>query len=207
MAATYLRFGSIGKTFIYKTLIGAVCLLLFAPQAMAVENPQVVVKNGTDQVLRLLREYPINIPTQRNQIRAVVDKYFDFDEIARRALGPRWNRESPAKQQAFEREFSQLLFNTYVGKIEQYSNEKITFKQKSMEGDHAVVESMIAGNGSQPITVDYYLRLKDGNWKVYDVAIEGMGLVSNYRRQFDEILVRNSFDDLLMRLRQQVARG
>ena len=100
-----------------------------------------------------------------------------------------------------------MLFNTYIGRVEKYTNEKITYNQKRREGDYAVIEALVTGGQPGAIPIDYYLRLEDGNWKVYDVVIEGMGLVTNYRDQFNSILSRSSFDDLLRQLKNKIAQS
>ncbi len=207
MIAANSQIGRVIKRLISKTLISLVCLCLCASQAIAAENPQAVVKTGTGQALQLLKEYPENTQARRQRIWAVVNQYFDFDAIAKRALGPPWNEQPPEKQQEFTRDFSRLLFNTYIGKIEKYTNEKITYSQKQMGSHHAVIEARVVGDQSGTIPIDYYLHLEDGDWKVYDVDVEGMSLAINYRDQFSEILSRSSFDDLLMQLREKVAQS
>jgi len=201
MIAARLQIGWVSRGTIFKTLISALCLCLWASQVIAAENPRVVVKTGTDQVLNLLKQYKEDTRVRRDKIRAVVDEYFDFDEISKHALGPRWNEQPPAKQQEFTRDFSGLLFNTYIRRIEKYTNEKITYNQKQTEGNYAVIEALVAGGQSGAVPIDYYLHIRDGKWKVYDVIIDGIGLVTNYRSQFEAILLRSSFDDLLRQLK------
>jgi phospholipid transport system substrate-binding protein len=209
MIEAYSHVGWVSRPLTSKMLISVLCLCLWASQAIAADDPQVVIKTGTDQVLKLLKKYPENTQVRREKIRVAVDRYvdeyFDFDEIAKHALGTRWNEQSPEKQQEFTRDFSQLLFNTYIGKIEKFTNGKITYNQKQIGGNLAVIETLEAGDQSGRVPIDYYLRLKDGKWKVYDVSIEGIGLVTNYRSQFESILLRNSFDDLLKQLKQKIA--
>ena len=205
MIAAHSQIRRVNRSHIAKTLVSLLCLCLWASRALAAENPQAVVKTGTDQVLQLLKQYPESSGVRRGKIRAVVDQYFDFDAIAKRALGPRWNEEPPEKQQEFTRDFSQLLFDTYIRRIEKYTNERIAYKQKQTGGDYAVIEAVVAGGQSGTIPIDYYLRLEDGKWKVYDVVIEGIGLVTNYHSQFESILMRSSFDDLLRQLKEKIA--
>lgn len=209
MIAAYSPIGLVSRRPISKVLISVLCLYLRAPQAIAANDPQAVIKTGTDQVLELLKKYPENTQVRREKIRTAVDKYvdeyFDFDEIAKHALGTRWNEQPPEKQQEFTRDFSQLLFNTYIGKIEKYAFEKMTYNQKQIGGNCAVIEALEAGDQSGKVSIDYYLRLKDGKWKVYDVAIDGIGLVTDYRCQFETILLRKSFDDLLRQLKEKIA--
>jgi phospholipid transport system substrate-binding protein len=203
--------GRMSKCVISKTLIIVVCLGLTVSPGMAVEDPDVQVKNGMDKVLQLLKEYPGDMQVRREKIRNVVDKDFDFTEMAKRALGPRWKTVSPEKRQEFTRDFSQLIFNVYIRKMEKYANEKIkieiNFSPKKMEGEFAVVDALVVGNQSGKIAVDYYLTRKNGNWKVYDVMIEGIDLALNYRSQFDLILSTGSFDDLLQQLKTKNAQS
>jgi phospholipid transport system substrate-binding protein len=207
MIVTQSQIGWLSKRPVSKMLIWVVCLCLWASHAIAAENPQGVIKTGTDKVLQLLKQYPENTQVRREKIRAAVNEYFDFDEIAKRALGPRWKKQPPEKQQEFTQCFSQLLFNIYIRRVEKYTNEKITYNQKQREGDYAVIEALVGGGQSGTIPVVYYLRLKDGDWKVYDVVIEGVGLVTNYRDQFNAILSRSSFDDLLRKLKEKIAQS
>ena len=208
MIEAYSHVGWASRPLISKMLISVFCLCLWASQAIAADDPQAVIKTGTDQVLKLLKKYPENTQVRREKIRVAVDRYvdeyFDFDEIAKHALGTRWNEQPPEKQQEFTRDFSQLLFNTYIGKIGKYTNENITYNQKQIGGNCAVIEALGAGDQSSKVPIDYYLRLKDGKWKVYDVSIEGIGLVTNYRCQFEAILMRKSFDDLLRQLKDKI---
>ncbi len=198
------QIGLMSKRFISKTLILVVCLCLWGPRAMAAESPQTVVQTGTDQILKILQQYPQDTRARKEQIQAVVDGYFDFEAIARLAVGPRWNSLPPEKQQKFTQEFRKLLFNTYRGDIEKYARQKITYNKRSIYQGYVVVEALLTDKGG-PATIYYYFHLKDGNWKVYDVAVGGMSLVANYRNQFDSILANGSFDDLSMMLSRKVA--
>jgi len=199
------QIGLMRKRFISETLLLVVCLCLWGSRAIAAENPQAVVQTGTDQVLEILKQYPQDTKARREKIRAVVDGYFDFESVARLAVGPRWNSLSPEKQQQFTLEYSKLRFNTYVGDIEKYATQKITYNNRSIYQGYVVVEARITAQGG-PVSLDYYLHFKDGKWKVYDVGVEGTSLVVNYRDQFDSILANGSFDDLSTMLRKQIVR-
>ena len=197
-----LQIGLMSKRFISITLILVVCCL-WGSQAIAAENPQAVVQNGMDQVLQILTQYPQDTLDRREQIQAVVDGYFDFEAIARLAVGPRWKSLLPEKQQEFTLEFSKLLFNTYVGDIQKYAKQKLTYNHRTIDQGYVVVETLVRDQGS-PVSLDYYLHLTDGNWKVYDISVHGMSLVANYRSQFHSILANSSFDHLSMVLRQKI---
>ncbi len=204
MCADHSKIGLVSKRLIFKTLILAVCFCLWGSQAIAAENPLAVVKTGTDQVLNILKQNPQDTPARSEKIRAVVDQYFDFEGMSRLAVGQRWNNQPPEKQQQFARDFSRLLFGTYIGDIKGYANQRITYTQRQMGQDHAVVDAVISDQ-SGPVTLRYSLHLKNGNWRAFDVSVQGMSLAINYRSQFDPILSRGSFDNLLATLRSRVA--
>lgn len=149
MFATHSQTGLIRKRFGSKTLILAVCLCLWGSLALAAENPQTdpqaVVKSGTDQVLRILQQYPQDTRARREQIRSVVDGYFDFEALARLAVGSKWNSVPPEKRQEFTKEFSRLLFYTYVGDIEKYARERVAYHQRQLGPGYVVVDT--ARNG------------------------------------------------------------
>ncbi|MGA3116399.1 MAG: ABC transporter substrate-binding protein [Syntrophobacteraceae bacterium] len=193
------------KRFISKTLILVVCLCLWGSQAIAADNPQAVVQTGTDQILKILMRYPQDTRTRREQIQAVVDGYFDFEAIARLAVGPRWQSLPPEKQQEFTRDFSKLLFNTHIGDLEKYAKQMLTYNHRTINQDYVVVEALVRDQGG-PVFLAYYLHLKDGSWKVYDIAVDGVSLVANYRSQFHSILANSSFDHLSMMLKQKIAK-
>ena len=203
MFVAYLQNGLMNKHFVSKTLVLAVCLCLSGSWAMAEESPQSVVQTGTDQVLQVLKQYPQDTRASREKIRAAVNGYFDFEAMARLAVGPKWNKVPPEKQQEFTQEFSRLLFDTYIGDIEKYAGQRIAYNTKSVAPGYTVVEAIVQDQGG-PVSLDYSLHQKDGNWKVYDVAVKGMSLAINYRSQFDTILANGSFDDLLTAVRQKI---
>ncbi|MFZ0944342.1 MAG: ABC transporter substrate-binding protein [Syntrophobacteraceae bacterium] len=187
------------KRLISEMLILVVGLCLWGIPARAADDPQTVVKTGTDQVLKILQQYPQDSRERREQILAAVGGYFDFPAISRLAVGLQWRNLSPEKQQEFTREFTKLLFNTYVGDLEKYAKQDITYRKREIYQGYVVVEANAGGQ-----TVDYYLHLVNGNWKVYDVGIGGMSLVTNYRDQFDPILTNGSFDQLSVVLKRKI---
>ena len=135
----------------------------------------------------------------------MVNHYFNFEEMARSALGHPWKEQPPEKRKEFTRLFTQLLFNTYVDRLQNYtgSNEKVFYDSQQVDGDYAVVKTHVLYQGNNA-SLDYRLHMANGKWKVYDVVIEGISLVENYRSQFSSILANDSFDSLLQKLRAKV---
>jgi len=190
-----------------------VLLMLIAPPISSAEGaPLEIIKSGTQQVLDIVKGChageTIRIREHRQEILNIVNQYFDFEEMARRALGRPWRDLGPAKQSEFVKLFKNLLFNTYVDKVETYtcSNESVVFEEQQVEGEYALVRTqVIAASRNIKAQVDYRLRVIDGDWKVYDVVVEGISLINNYRQQFDSILANRSVDDLLKLMREKTS--
>lgn len=197
----------IGRMFrnaIFHVLIPVICLAFWVSPAAAANNPAAAVKTGIDQVMQLLGEYPGNPPFLRHKILSVVDNYFDFRATAKKVLGPEWRRQPPQKRELFTQEFSTLLFNNYIRKVEGFRDQSITYYLIQQGADSAIVRAYVTGaQNIAPTAIDYYLHVKGGKWKVYDVVFDGLGLVTSYREQFNSILARSSFDGLLQQLEQR----
>ncbi len=199
MYAAHSKIGSMSKRLISEMLILVVGLCLWSLPAKAADDPVAVVKTGTEQVRKILQEYPQANKERRDKVRAVIDGYFDFDAISRLAVGMPWRNLPPEKQQEFTQQFTKLLFNTYVGDIEKYAQQDITYRNRQIYQGYVVVEANAGGQ-----SIDYYLHQINGNWKVYDVGVGGVSLVTNYRDQFDPILTRGSFDQLSAVLKRKI---
>jgi phospholipid transport system substrate-binding protein len=143
----------------------------------------------------------------RVEIERIVREYCDFVDMAMRSLGPHWKSQPAPKQQEFVKLFEEMIFNTYIDRVDTYAcgDEKIVYDDETVDGTYAVVKSRVTGYKGKDVAIEYRLRLKNEEWKAYDVVIEGVSLVNNYRQQFNAILARESFDGLLQRMRSKVA--
>jgi len=195
---------SISERFGLKMLVLLVGFCLWNPLAIAADSPLQVVRTGTEQVLSILMKNPQDTQARREQIQAVLDRYFDFESMARFSLGPQWRSLSPEQQQEFTREFRALLFKTYMGDIEKYARLRMSYRTTSTADNRSVVEALLNFQGN-PVSLDYSLHLKDGQWKVYDVAVQGMSLAVNYRNQFGQALASGSFQALSNMMKRQIA--
>jgi phospholipid transport system substrate-binding protein len=135
-----------------------------------------------------------------------VDEYFDFEEMAKRSLGPQWGEQPPQKQKEFVEAFSHFLFNVYITRIEEYTGQEINYQSPKVESRFAIVEAIVLDNRAGEIPLEYRLHRQNGQWKAYDVVIEGVSLIRNYQSQFRSILARSSFDDLLKQLQKKNGR-
>lgn len=143
-------------------------------------------------------------PELREKLRDTLMPRFDWNEMAKRALGKHWSA-NPSRQQEFVAAFTEFLGNSYIGKIGSYKDEKIIFVHESIENNLAQVDTKIVSGKGEPTSVNYRLRRVQEEWKIYDVVVEDISLVGNYRSQFSRILAKGSFDDLIQKLKEKEA--
>jgi phospholipid transport system substrate-binding protein len=177
----------------------AIFALVTAGTAVAGE-PTDQVRRSVDEVLKIVQSQPDG-PARRTTLRQAANRLFDFEQTAKRALGPHWQQRTPAEREEFVRLFTDLLEAAYVGKIDLYQGEKITYVGETVDGDQATVKTRIATKQGSEVPVDYRLLREKDAWRVYDVIIEGVSLVANYRTQFNKIIQTSSYDDLVKRMR------
>jgi phospholipid transport system substrate-binding protein len=170
-------------------------------------GPLSVVNASVSHVLTIVRSQTADATDsgkRRAEIRQAAVELFDFDEMSRRLLGQRWTDASPEEQRDFVALFTDLLERAYLNTLGDYRLATITFQGETINGSYAQVQSrMAAGKGE--VAIEYLLLEQDGRWAVYDVAVDGVSLISNYRSQFNSILKRMSFTQLLERLRNREA--
>jgi phospholipid transport system substrate-binding protein len=198
-------------TIYYRLLLTAWALLiglLSAWSALAGE-PTETLKPAIERVVKTLEDPALKgdakTEQRRQALREITDSVFDWTEMARRALGRHWEGRSDAEREEFVGLFRGVLERTYVGKIETYSGEKVAFAGDSVDGDTATVRTKLRTKKGQEVPVDYRLLKRDGRWMIYDVIVEGVGLVSNYRTQFNEIIRTSSYQELVKRLKSRTS--
>ena len=170
--------------------------------------PLDAVKINADQVLDILRDPKLKAASakemKKDKLRAVYVNMFDEVELSRRSLGMKWNKLNTAQRKEFVKLFEQVLEKAYADRILSYTNEKIEFTKESMiSGNLAEVRTKVI-TASKEIPIYYRVILNGGTWKVYDVTIENVSLVQNYRTQFNDILAKNTPEQLLEILRKKV---
>ncbi|MBI2206597.1 MAG: ABC transporter substrate-binding protein [Candidatus Rokubacteria bacterium] len=138
---------------------------------------------------------------RRQAVRKIADDIFDFTETAKRSLGRHWANRSAAEREEFVRLFTDLLERSYLSKIETYGGEKVHYGGDAVDGDVATVKTRIATKGGTEIPIDYKMLKRGDRWLVYDVAIEGVSLVANYRTQFNKIIQTSSYQELVKKLK------
>ncbi len=182
-----------------------VALALLAGRAAQAGPPTDQLKGGIDRVLAILQDPALKQPgkaeERRQKIRAIANEVFDWTETGKRALARHWQGRSPQEREEFSKLFADLLERSYVGKIEAYSGEKILYGEETLDGDQATVRTKLLTKNGNQIPIDYQMHKVDERWRIYDVKIENVGLVSNYRSQFNRIIQQSGYPDLVQRLK------
>lgn len=168
-------------------------------------NPIDEVKKTVDEVVRIVadKEMKKNETKRRQALKKSISVIFDYSEMAKRSLGKHWSVRTAAEKKHFADLFATLLENSYAGKIESYNNEKIVYIKEIVEDDHAEVKSKVVTAARDEFTLDYRLLKHGDKWMVYDVIIEGVSLVSNYRSQFNKIITANGYEKLVKKLQSK----
>jgi phospholipid transport system substrate-binding protein len=185
-------------------------LLLSAASAPAAPGPTQQLKATIERLLSVLQDPELKgeakVAERRQAIRRIAEEVFDFEETARRALGQHWRTLTPAQRKEFVSLFSDLLEQAYLSKIEQYGGERIQYTGERVDGDLAAVSTRFTTKQGTEVPIDYRMYAqRDQRWLVYDVVIEGVSLVSNYRTQFNSIIRTSSYDELVRKMRSRAS--
>lgn len=185
--------------------LSAILILVLVWSAALAADPKEVAKQVIDKALAILNDPAYAGPAKKQQrfamVKQLVDRHFDYREMAKRSLGATWNSLSNPQRDEFVRIFAELLEASYADKIDRYvKNVRIDYPGERLDGDYAEVPTVVVRpNDRIPLT--YRLHNESGTWMVYDVVIEGVSLVSNYRTQFSRIINESSYAELVKRLR------
>lgn len=169
------------------------------------------VKETTDKIIAIVSNPEMKRPERaaerKRLIRAAIDERFDWDEMAKRTLARHWAGRSDAEKKEFVVLFGKLLERTYLDKVEGYSGEKVNYDEEAIDGRYGTVKVGIITTQDKSISVLYRLKKIGPDWFVYDISIEGVSLINNYRNQFNSIITKSSFQNLMERLKSNVEEG
>jgi phospholipid transport system substrate-binding protein len=192
-----------------KTRLGTLCALMLAmcvwvTPVLAVPGPTEQLRATLDQIISVLRNKELSQEAILDRVEVLVRSKFDFEAMSQRTLGIHWRNASPRQRARFIELFSQLLEDTYRGRIRNYTyqDERVEYVGEQVRGTRGQVDTLVIS--SKEIPVSYRVRLKGGQWLVYDVIVEEVSLVSNYRSSYNEIIRQEGFDALLKRLENKV---
>ena len=192
--------------FMRKLLVALTALLVWTVVAgpASAGAPTEQLRKQVDEVVRVLDDPALKEKAERREaVRRIASEIFDYKEMARRSLGTHWNARTPEQRQEFVTLFSDLLDRAYFSKIDLYQGEKVRYGTETVDGDQATVKTAIVGKDGKEIPLDYRMHQVDGRWSVYDVSIQGVSLVANYRTQFNRVVTTESYESLLQRLRDK----
>lgn len=180
--------------------------LLYLPLLAVAGAPTDTLRGTIDQVLAVLNDAQLNSAGKRENIRNLVDARFDYQVMSQSTLGQNWKNASPEQQQRFVDLYARMMQDTYLVLVEEYRDEAVAYGEERIRKErYAQVDTLILNAGRQ-IPVRYKLRLKDDDWLVYDVIIEGVSLVSSYRSSYQHIVRTDGLDGLLARISTRLDR-
>ena len=182
------------------------CSVAFAALPQDSKSPTGVVRGTITEVLRILEDPALKDPAKlmprRRMLEEVIAGRFDYAEMSKRALAAYWIPLTPAERAEFVELFKSFLSDRYAEKIEGYSGQQVVYLSERIEGTYAEVGTELR-SGKGEIPMDYRLFLKEGRWHAYDIIVDGVSLVKNYRSQFQKIIRESSYQELVTRLRDR----
>ena len=192
-------------------MLGLSGLLVLLPGPAGAGAPTDQLQAAAARVVQILDDPALQgegrAPERQAAVRAAVTDLFDFAEISRRALARHWRPLSEAEREEFVRLFRALLDRTYLPQIKLYQGERVEFVGESVDGEFAAVQARVLTRRGQEASVIFRLHRPGERWLIYDVSVEGISLVANYRAQFDQIIQRASYQRLVTRIKQKLADG
>jgi len=186
--------------------IGVVLVLAVGVAPMAAGTATAAIKTTIKQMFVILNDEELKTPgraeERHQQLEKVIGNRIAYDEMAKRSLGPQWAQLNEEERQEFVRLYAQLLRDTYSSRFDRYSDEKVEFLQETLQGDYAEVRTRLTSS-KFTLDVDYRMLQRAGDWRVYDIVVDGISLVHSYREQFTKIIRTYSYEELVAKLMQK----
>jgi phospholipid transport system substrate-binding protein len=187
----------------------AVLVLVSSGLAANAGEPTEAIRGAVNQGVEILKNAKLDNQKQRlqiiEQLREIVYPLFDFNEMAMRSLGAHWRRLNPQQRKEFVTTFTDLLEKTYADQIDLYHGQQVVYNGERLDGGYAQVDSRIVDKNGQSYSVVYRLHKVDGKWKIYDVLAENISVINNYRSQFNRVIARSSFEELLKTMKDKAS--
>jgi phospholipid transport system substrate-binding protein len=194
------------KRVLTTALLALLVSYLTLPWTATAGAPTDQVRASVDNILAILKNPALKAESKkkdrRDQLRRAIFSRFDFSEMAKRSLGSEWRKLSPQQQEEFVRLFTDLLERAYLDQIEAYNDEKFIYAKETVDQGYAEVQSKIV-TAKAEYSLNYRLYLVGSEWKVYDVVVENISLVNNYRAQFSRIIANQSYEELIRRMKDK----
>lgn len=181
--------------------------LMYTPNFLWAEEPGKVLMTAIDKGLIILKDPSLKgdgkTQERRQKLWKEIAPMFNFEEMSKRTLGRYWRKRSPEEKKGFVELFTKILKDTYVGQTDAYSGEKVVYQKEKQDDSYATVQTKFITSSGTEIDVDYRLINNQGKWGIYDVIIEGVSMVNNYRSQFYSILSKSSYEKLLQMIKKK----
>lgn len=200
---------------VFNNVILVVCMtsyfFVFGSSILFAGDPGKLVMYTIDKGLVLLKEPSLKgndkVNERRQKLWETISPIFNFEEMSKRALGQHWKKRSDEEKKEFVGLFTNILKDAYIGKTDAYSGEKVILMKERVDKEYATVQTKFILNTGSELVVDYNMLNNSGEWKIYDVIIEGVSLVNNYRSQFNSILIKSTYNELVQRIKEKKANG
>ena len=187
------------------------CFFVFGSSIFFAGDPGKLVMDTIDKGLVVLKEPSLKgndkVNERRQKLWETISHIFNFEEMSKRALGQHWKKRSDEEKKEFVGLFTNILKDAYIGKTDAYSGEKVILMKERVDKEYATVQAKFILNTDSEVVVDYNMLNNSGEWKIYDVIIEGVSLVNNYRSQFNSILIKSTYNELVQRIKEKKANG
>ncbi len=175
--------------------------------ALLAGEPLEVIKVSADRAIQILKDPQLQAKEKKKEriqrLKEIANPLFDFEEMARRSLGSHWRRRSPQEQKEFVKLFRDFVEKTYSNNVDLYAGERIVMGKENIDNDYAQVDSSFVNPKGEEFSVVFRLRHTEGEWKVYDAVVENISIVNNYRSQFDRVISKSSFEELIRLLKEK----
>ena len=196
----------------FRLAVGALILTSWMTTASAGEGlPTEQIRSTVDRAILVLKDPRLKplakTQERRDQLKQILFARFDFTEMAKRALAANWRGRTIKEQEEFVALFTELLERAYADIIESYSDEKIIYIGERLDGSYADVASKVLTSKGEEYSINYKAHLVNGEWRVYDVIAENISVVNNFRSQFNRVITKSSYDELMRRLREKAELG
>ena len=186
-----------------KILLSGLLILVFAASSFALPQPQAQVERMVDSILGVLQQPGLSAKVKKVQVSGKVQKYLDMQSMSRRTLGTYWEGATEEQRQRFSNLFVRVLEGTYLNRIGDYSGGTVKYLKQRVKENKAIIDTVIVSNELE-IPVQYKMIYGDDAWQVFDIVIEGVSLIRNYRSSYGEIIRRDGYDGLLALMDEKV---
>ena len=193
------------------TIAAVVLATWTAAASLSAGVPTEQIRSTVDRAILVLKDPRLKpaakTKERRDQLKQILFTRFDFTEMAKRALGADWRRRTPKEQEEFVQLFTELLEHAYADIIESYTEDKIIYVGEKLDGNYADVASKVLASNGAEYSLNYKAHLVNSEWRVYDVIAENISVVNNFRSQFNRVIAKSSYEELVRRLKEKADFG